>query len=215
MELKLNPRKEKKMNSKTREQYWAKGWVPAAVHGRSISPGICFVDTKSSQNWRRGSMFDVTWEGQNFKASIDELQYSPVGNKLLHISFQLVGRNEITNIDIPVKIKGQAPGEKEGGMIQIHLESLTVQGQPDDIPPYYEINVENLQVGKNISMGDLTPPQGCKWYNLDEERTVLTCAHIKTRPLEDEQTEASQGEIPPQETTSSSDSASPEEKEAA
>lgn len=115
MELKLNPRKETRMNHKTRDQYWAKGWVPAAVHGRSIEPGICFVDTKHSSHWHRGSMFDVSWNGQPFKASIDELQFTPVGNKLVHVSFHLVGKNEVAHIDVPVRVVGNAPGEKQGG----------------------------------------------------------------------------------------------------
>ena len=45
MELKLTERAETRMNHKQRDHYYAQGLVPAAVHGRSIEPGICFVNT--------------------------------------------------------------------------------------------------------------------------------------------------------------------------
>ncbi len=185
MELKLTERVETRMNHKRRDHYFAQGLVPAAVHGRSIEPGICFVDTKYSRNWHRGSMFDVTWNGKPFKASIDELQFSPVGHKLVHVTFQLVGKNEKTHIDVPVKIVGKAPGEKEGGMVHLQFESVTVEGKPDSIPEYYEINVAELHIGEKITLGDLTPPPGCTWYHADASKTFVTCAHIKSQPVEE------------------------------
>ncbi|MCF8059728.1 MAG: 50S ribosomal protein L25 [Bacteriovoracaceae bacterium] len=186
MELTLTPREETRLNSKSRAHYFSKGLVPAAVHGRSIDPGPCFVSTKHSRGWHRGSMFDVSWNGKNYKASIDELQYEPVSHKLVHISFHLVGKNEVTHIDIPVKTVGSAPGEKEGGMVSLHIESITLEGKPDDFPEYIEVDVSTLHVGEKVTVANLTPPPGCIWYHQDEGQTVATCAHIKTQPVEEE-----------------------------
>jgi len=200
MEIKLTPREETRMNNKKRDHYRAQGLVPAAVHGRSIEPGICFVNTKHSGHWHRGSMFDVTWDGKPFKASINEIQWSPVGNKMVHVTFQLVDKNEKTHIDVPVKLLGQSSGEKEGGVVHLQFNSIAIEGKPDAIPQYYEIDIANLHLGEKISLGDLIPPPGCSWYQGDEDKVLATCAHIKTQPAEEEEvatTEAQATEASP------------------
>jgi len=195
MELQLTPRTETRMNNKRRDHYRAQGLVPAAVHGRSIDAGVCFVNTKHSSHWHRGSMFDVTWNGQPFKASIDEIQYTPVGNKLVHVTFQLVGKNEKTHIDVPVRTVGQAPGEKEGAMVHVQFETITIEGKPDSIPEYFEIDISALHTGEKITLGDLKAPAGCSWYQADESQTYVTCAHIKSQPVEEE-VSASPADVP-------------------
>lgn len=208
MELQLTPREETRLNSKRRAHYASQGLVPAAVHGRSISAGPCFVSTKHSRGWHRGSMFDVTWNGKPYKASIDEIQYEPVSHKLVHVSFHLVGKNETTHISIPVKVVGKAPGEKEGGMVQLQVESLYLEGKADDMPEYIEVDVSEMHVGEKITVDDLTPPPGTKWYHVAEGQTLATCSHIKVQAEEETPVEApADAEVPAAE--------APEEKEAA
>lgn len=198
MELELTPRNETRLNNKTKAHYYSQGLVPAAVHGRSIEAGPCFVSVKQSRGWHRGSMFDVKWNGKAYKASIDELQYEPVSHKIVHVSFHLVGKNETTHIDIPVKTVGKAPGEKEGGMVNLQMDSITLEGKPDDMPEYIEVDVSALNVGEKLTVADLTPPPGCKWYHQDEEQAVVTCAHIKVQPVEEPEVEApaAEGDAP-------------------
>ena len=190
MELELTPRNETRLNNKTKAHYYSQGLVPAAVHGRSIEAGPCFVSVKKSRGWHRGSMFDVKWNGKAYKASIDELQYEPISHKIVHVSFHLVGKNETTHIDIPVKTVGTAPGEKEGGMVNLQMDSITLEGKPDDMPDYIEVDVSALNVGEKLTVADLTLPSGCKWYHQDEEQAVVTCAHIKVQPVEEPEVEA-------------------------
>ncbi len=211
MELQLTPRKETRLNSKERHGYWEKGLVPAAVYGRSIDAGVCFVNAKHSRHWHRGSMFDVNWNGQPFKASIDEIQWEPVSHRLIHVSFHLVGKNEKTHNTVPVRTTGQAPGEKEGGMVNIQLDSISIEGKADDFPEYYEIDVSALHIGEKITFADLTPPPGCQWYHHDADQTIVTCAHIKVQPVEEPEAEVSPADVPAAQDTPAED----EQKDAA
>lgn len=214
MELQLTPREETRMNNKSRAEWYAKGYVPAAVHGRSVEAGPCFVSYKHSKSWHRGSLFDVSWDGKKFKASIDELQYEPVSHKLVHVSFHLVGKNEVTHIDIPVKTVGHAAGEKEGGMIGVQLESITLEGKPDDMPEYIEIDVSALHVGEKITVADLSLPSGCKWYQQDQDQAVVTCSLIRVQPVEEE-APAAVAETPEGAEAPAAEAPNPEDKEAA
>ncbi len=198
MELQLTPREETRLNNKTRAQYYSKGLIPAAVYGRSIEAGPCFVSVKHSRGWHKGSMFDVSWNGKPYKASIEELQYEPVSHKVVHVSFHLVGKNETAHISVPFKVVGKAPGEKEGGMVNLQFDAVTLEGKPDDIPEYFEVDVSELHVGEKVTIADLTPPPGCKWYHQDEEQTVVTCSHIKVQPVEEPETPEVAAEAAPE-----------------
>ncbi len=181
MELKLTPREETRMNKTTKQAYFQKGLVPAAVHGKSVENGSCFISNKNSNHWHRGSRFDVSWHGQDYKASIDELQLDPVSNRLVHVTLHLAGKNEITHIDVPFKIVGEAPGEKEGAKVQQQMDSVTLEGKSGNMPEFIEVDVSSLHAGDNISISDLTPPKGCTWYNQEESQTIATCALLKTQ----------------------------------
>lgn len=197
MELKLTPREQTRLNSKTRAHFFSQGMIPAAIHGRSIDPSPVFVNIKHSRSWHRGSMFDVTWNGTPYKASIDELQFEPVSHKLVHVSFHLVGKNETTHVSIPVKVVGHAAGEKEGGMVHLQVESLYLEGKADDMPEYIEVDVSELHVGEKVTIDNLTPPPGTKWYHVAEGQTIATCAHIKVQAVEEpEEADVSPAETP-------------------
>lgn len=181
MQLEFIPRTEKKMNSKTRSQYWAKGQVAAAVYGKSVEPGICFVNTRHSHSWHRGSIFDVTWQGQTYKASIAELQFHPVNHQVQHISFQLVGKNEVTHVEVPLHFIGQSIGEKNGAMVSHTRDVIAVKGKPGDIPEFIEVDVSALDVNGKITLADIPCPPKTQWYQAELEWALATCAHVKVQ----------------------------------
>lgn len=192
VQLEFIPRNERKLNSTTRKHYESQGLAPAAVFGKSIEPGICFVNTRHARDWHRGSIFDVTWEGQTYKASIAELQYHPVNAKLQHISFHLVGKNEVTHIEVPFHFVGQSVGEKSGGMVSHPREVITLKGKPGDIPEFIEVDVSALDINGKIVLGDLDCPPNTQWYNADLEWAIATCAHVKVQVEETPEVEATE-----------------------
>ncbi len=185
MQLEFIPRSERKLNKSTLASYHAKGQVPAAVYGKSIDAGICFVSIKGGQSWHRGSMFDVTWQGGSYTASIGEIQYHPVKHTINHVSFHLVGKNEVTHIEIPVHMTGQSVGEKAGGLISLQRETLTLKGIPGDMPEFIEVDVSALDVNDKITLADIPCPPNTKWYDAESDWTIVSCAHVKVQAIEE------------------------------
>lgn len=194
MQLEFIPRSETKLNKSTLASYYAKGQVPAAVYGKSIDAGICFVSIKGGQSWHRGSMFDVTWQGGSYTASIGEIQYHPVKHTINHVSFHLVGKNEVTHIEIPVHTTGQSVGEKSGGMISLQRETLTLKGKPGDMPEFIEVDISALDVNDKITLADIPCPPNTEWYNAESDWTIATCAHVKVQAIEEEAPVAEEAE---------------------
>jgi large subunit ribosomal protein L25 len=185
VQLDFIPRSETKLNKSTLASHFAKGQVPAAVYGKSIDAGICFVSIKGGQSWHRGSMFDVSWQGQSYTASIGEIQYHPVKHTINHVSFHLVGKNEVTHIEIPVHMTGQSVGEKAGGMVSLQRETLTLKGKASDMPEFIEVDVSSLDVNAKITLADLTCPPNTEWYHAESDWTIVSCAHVKVQAIEE------------------------------
>jgi len=195
VELSLKPRHEKKLNKKEFANHYASGQVPAAVFGKSIEPGLCFVNIKHAHSWHRGSMFDVSWHGEDFKASISEIQYHPVHKRVQHISFHLVGKNEVTHIEVPFKFVGSSLGEKAGGMISHQRESISLKGKPDHFPEFIEIDVTNLDINGKITLADIPCPAHTEYYHAELDWPIVTCAHVKVQEVETSETAAEETEL--------------------
>lgn len=98
---------------------------------------------------------DMTLNGEKRKAVMKELQFQPVKDNVLHIDFLEVGPEKPIVMEVPVKVEGHAEGVKAGGKLQLSMRKLKVKAIYDQIPERLVINVDNLGLGKSISVGDL------------------------------------------------------------
>ena len=98
---------------------------------------------------------DMELNGETRKAVMKDLQFQPVKDTVLHIDFLEVGPEKPIVMEVPVKIEGHAQGVKAGGKLQISMRKLKVKAIYDQIPERLVINVDNLGLGKSISVGDL------------------------------------------------------------
>ena len=100
-------------------------------------------------------LIDLDIEGEMYKAIIQDSQWHPVEEELLHVDFLLVKEDSPIKINIPVQTIGLAKGIKQGGKLKINLRRLRVKAYAKDIPDNIEVNVEKLGVGQSIKVEDL------------------------------------------------------------
>jgi len=100
---------------------------------------------------------DIDIKGsKSVKAMIKDSQYHPVSDNILHIDFLEVFDNKPIIIDIPVSLEGHAAGVKSGGKLNQSMRKLKVKGFTKDIPELLTVNVEHLELGKVIKVGQLS-----------------------------------------------------------
>jgi large subunit ribosomal protein L25 len=97
----------------------------------------------------------ITIDGKTYNTKIQEIQFHPVSDKILHIDFLELFDGKLTTMDIPVKLTGVAPGVKAGGKLVTNLRKLKVKALPKDLPDFIEVKIDNLEIGKDIRIGDL------------------------------------------------------------
>jgi large subunit ribosomal protein L25 len=90
------------------------------------------------------------------KAIIKDSQYHPVTDAILHIDFLEVFDNKPIVMEVPLVLTGHAAGVKAGGKLNQSMRMLKVKGFAGDIPEKLEVNVESLELGKAIQVGELS-----------------------------------------------------------
>ena len=85
--------------------------------------------------------------GESIRAILQDIQFHPVTDRILHIDFyQIFDDREIT-LDIPVRTVGSPVGVREGGNLLIMNRSLQVRALPDNMPDFFEIDISELAIG--------------------------------------------------------------------
>ena len=88
---------------------------------------------------------------EKYNAILQDIQFHPVSDKILHIDFyQLFYDKEVT-MDIPVEFVGQAPGVKlSGGVLSKNRRKLRVRALPANLPDNIIADISNLEIGTKL-----------------------------------------------------------------
>lgn len=100
-------------------------------------------------------LINLDLNGKKFKAIIQDIQFHPVTDKLVHIDFLEVADDKKVVVNLPVSVSGNSIGVKEGGKLSIDKKRLKVKAFVKDIPEVVNIDITSLGMGKTIRIGDL------------------------------------------------------------
>ena len=95
-------------------------------------------------------------EKEQFSAIMQDIQFHPVTDKILHIDFYQLFEDKQISIDIPVKLNGNAIGVKLGGNLQRNKRKLRVKALPTNLPDSIEINISELNIGDKVYITELS-----------------------------------------------------------
>ena len=99
---------------------------------------------------------DIDIKGsKRVKAIIKDSQFHPVTDDILHIDFLEVFDDKPVVMEVPVLLEGHALGVKAGGKLNQTIRKLKVRGFAANIPELLKVNVEHLELGKAIKVGEL------------------------------------------------------------
>ena len=170
-----------------------KGRVPASLYGKSLGESFpVFVERVPSQ-LHKGHVCQMKWDGKPIMATIDQIQREPVSRKVIHMSLHAVEKGEDVTVELPLKMTGQAAGEKEGGVTTSLVNFLTVSGVPGKLPESIEIDVSGLGINDSITLEDINLPEGVSWKESEPDQTLVTCKAPQV--LEESTEESSDPEV--------------------
>ncbi len=97
----------------------------------------------------------INVDGQKISAILQDIQFHPVTDKILHVDFyQLFDDREIT-MNIPVKLTGTSPGVLNGGSLRFTNRKLKVKATPANLPDFITADISKLKIGNKLFVTSL------------------------------------------------------------
>jgi len=133
------------------------GMVPCVIYGGK-SPIHFSAEEKAFKNLVYTpnvytASLDV--DGQKIAAILQDIQFHPVTDKIIHVDFyQLFDDKEIT-MNIPVKLTGTSPGVLNGGSLRFTNRKLKVKALPANLPDYIAADISGLKIGNKLVITSL------------------------------------------------------------
>ena len=93
--------------------------------------------------------------GEAFQAVIQDPQFHPVTDRILHIDFLQVFDDKEVTINIPVNFIGTPIGVRNGGNLVVRRRNIKTRAIPANLPDAIELNIEDVRIGKFIYIGDI------------------------------------------------------------
>ena len=94
-------------------------------------------------------------EKESYNAILQDIQFHPVSDKILHIDFYQLFDDKKISMDIPVKLNGNPIGVKLGGNLQRNKRKLRVKALPTNLPDNIEIDISELNIGDKVYITEL------------------------------------------------------------
>ena len=157
LNVELRKNRGKRNNRRLRKQ----GRIPGVLYGHNKEnvslavPGE-LLDTLVQRGNRLVSLSGAVSES----AFIREVQWDTWGTHVLHVDFTRISEHEKVRVQVSVEVRGEAPGVKEGGVVEQLIHQIEVECPASAIPEKLDVNVNSLKLHDSITVADLELAEG-------------------------------------------------------
>ena len=121
----------------------AEGQVPCVIYGGDeqvhfYAPMILFRDLVYTDE---AHFVHVNVEGREFRAILQDIQFHPISEVILHADFLQIFEGKVVKMDIPVHFEGTSPGVTKGGTLIKKRRHLKVMALPKNMPEYIAVEI--------------------------------------------------------------------------
>lgn len=180
----------KRRNRRLRES----GKTPAVLYGHKKEVVNLAVPAEQlDAAIRLGNRFVRLAGAVDERAFIKEVQWNVWGDMVLHVDFTRVSEHERVQLELPLELRGEAPGVKEGGVVKQVLYRLEVEADPSNAPERVSVSVNELGFNQQIRVADVVLPEGVKAL-APADAVVVEC--FEQAEVSEADEEASEGAEP-------------------
>jgi large subunit ribosomal protein L25 len=175
------------------------GQVPGVVYGTPEGDVIAF--SAEARELRRvlvgaGALIDLKVDGDARPVIVKDMQFHPVRGELIHIDFVQVRLDEKIQTQVAVHVEGMddAPGVKEGGVLEQATHQLNIEALPTAIPDAIVVDVSGLGIAETMHLSAVPPPEGVTFLD-DPEETIIATIVVPTEEPEEPEVEEEAGVV--------------------
>jgi len=162
------------------------GNVPAVIYGDGKPAEIIAIN--GNDLWKQfikghftSSVFDIAVGNDRIRVIPRDVQVDPVKDHPIHVDFLRIGKDGVIRVFVAVRFTNHvlSPGLKRGGVLNIVRHDIEIYCPYDRIPPYFEVNLEGLDIGRSIHVSSIVLPEGVRPVIANRDFTIATIAGAK------------------------------------
>jgi len=196
----INGSQRESVGSKATKALRNAGQVPCVLYGGDKSVHFSAAELAFSKLVYTPNAHTVVIEledGETYNAILQDIQFHPVTDRILHVDFYQVFENKEITMDIPVNYIGNPRGVRNGGVLRKNKRSLRVKALPGNLPDYIDANIEDLKIGNKLYITKLATDD----YTFMHPDNTVVCLVRRSRAAvvlddEDDEAEGEEGDTP-------------------
>jgi large subunit ribosomal protein L25 len=165
-------------NSRATRRLRRSGQVPGILYGGGADALPFAVDERELRHAlaARGAVVELEHDGSATPAVLKDAQRHPVRGQTLHVDFLRVRLDVAIHAVVALELRGgeEAPGAKEGGVLEHVTREVNIEALPTDIPERLELDVSGMQINDTIVLSAVVAPSGVTILDDLEETVVAT-----------------------------------------
>jgi large subunit ribosomal protein L25 len=136
----------------------------------------------------------IELDGTKYHAIMQDIQFHPVTDKILHVDFYQLFDDKMVTMQIPIRLIGNSPGVLNGGTLRFPMRKLNVRALPADLPDFINADISKLKIGNKVYVTEL---ENEKFSILHPDNTVVvqvrTARAVVEEVEEDEDEDGEEG----------------------
>ena len=165
-------------NSRATRRLRRQGQVPGVLYGGGDESLPFVVDERELRHAlaARGAVIELQLGGEGTPAVLQDAQRHPVRGHTMHVDFLRVNLNVAIHAVVTLELLGgeDAPGTKEGGVLEHVTREINIEALPNDIPERLELDVSKMDVNDTLFLSAVTAPAGVTILDDPDETVVAT-----------------------------------------
>ena len=163
-ETKLEAKPRKTLGSAECRRLRLTGQVPANIYGHQRDPVPVSVSEEAiAAIIQTGhKVVDIAVDGESETVMFREVQWNPFGTQIQHVDLLRVDPDERVEVEVGIELKGISPGLQAGGVLDMHMRSLSMECPVIRIPDHIIVSINHLEIGGSVHVRDLVVPEGAK-----------------------------------------------------
>ena len=164
------------------------GKVPCVLYGGEKQ--VYFSATENDLNKLVNTpdvyLLNIDIDGESFQAILQDIQFHPFTDRIIHIDFLQVFDDKEVTVNIPVNFIGTPIGVRNGGNLLVRKRAIRTRAIPANLPDAIDINIEELKIGKFLYIGDIRDE---RYTFLAGDKSVIVGVKTARGAVEDEEEE--------------------------
>ncbi|MDA3852144.1 MAG: 50S ribosomal protein L25 [Spirochaetaceae bacterium] len=164
------------------------GMIPAIIYGYKDLLNISVNAREFHSSFKtisENTIIDIALDKKSYQVLVKDFQSDIVKGSIEHLDFYEIEKGKVLKTRVPLKLNGNPPGVKEGGILVQKVEELEIECLPKDLPEVMPVDISAMNIGDSIHVRDLVVAKGLRILD-NEDNTVVGISAPKTVTVDEE-----------------------------